>query len=496
MLIKDEDTLGTIEETHQPMVTTKIKNYKLTAILQWTDRAHVVSIEENSLKIVQVKDGDLSVEEPADMLEAGSTEHGNSTAVVDSANAGLMACAFTNEYKAITNAPDEEPKTWNRSVLLNNVWVENPSSKKVVMTEAVGTDLVLRVFDVNSDGTASFTIEFHIPYVSEASASLTGCSNNYFAVSYPNSVTEIYDYQLELIQTLDGKTSSHINKVSFLDNQNFLWIMRTRIGHNNVYHYPVPNSDQSSKLDLQIPATHTTDQTNSALIAKNPSNPSNLEISAFFYLSNYVNQFFLTFENLQSLIVDSVDDFHYGYSRGFFWTMSQSELKLRIPRALIFPGADEVRYETEWFDEYSLELNALPSGQKYFGILFDFELYGEKSNFFYLVSGFESEDGDMYLRRVATTSLSAECVITSTEQQAYTNEIPVFYGEYTFGRYGYKNSFSFLLKTESGDSFGEDIILIGQIVVTFFFVVTIIVGIVLMCKASNKITKVKPLKPI
>jgi hypothetical protein len=92
--------------------------------------------------------------------------------------------------------------------------------------------------------------------------------------------------------------------------------------------------------------------------------------------------------------------------------------------------------------------------------------------------------------------LSAECVITSTEQQAYTNEIPVFYGEYTFGRYGYKNSFSFLLKTESGDSFGEDIILIGQIVVTFFFVVTIIVGIVLMCKASNKITKVKPLKPI
>jgi len=491
----EEDYLSDNGESIFPLLVGAFSNTDYMASFQWSDRGQILAIDTNEMKIVTVQNGQFDLNTQTGILSAGGTTHANSTAVIDLANSKIISCSNGISFDEILAKPDGDNSTWKAKFLHENVKPVEPEIKTFLLTEVVATDLVVRVFTYKKDGTLEFVIEYKIPFSGTTQTAVTGCSSSYFALARDNSITEIFDYDLKPIRTFQGSTSTDLNELIFLDNDSF--ILKTKIlstsQNFSLIHYKSTNDETGVTLTKELKSTTSAFQGQNIFSGIDLTTPQKPVVNLWTYPNNYTNSSLVSGLDMTLEGVGSDGSFSGGYSRGIVWFLTEEKFNLKMfeDNYMMAPGSDTVRYSVDWSNDIFMDSPTLAIGEKFKWVIFD----SNDTKKFYAAS-IGAANSILKLYRVMATKITAECLLTEDKQEAYTNEVPIFYGETENGRYGYKQSFSFLIKNNNGESFGAQEIKVATIIVIGCFVVTVIVGIVLMGKAGKKLSTVKTLHPI
>lgn len=461
-----------------------------TEIIQYSDFGQLIGFDASSIKIHRIRSNTITKKDNKDILLSGKGNGKNST-TVDPSKSSLMVCSRTPLFPVSIedelNNFEELSISEERSILLNSVKEEDPFQSTVLLIEESTGLIKVRVLYVSSfDDTVIFEEEYS--YTVSANSQLSSCSDFYFSIANPNGSSDIYDiFSGTLIRNFPiTNTVSDLMPIYFLSSESFIRMVKTDTAGDYSYEF-YHNVDQGTPTKLQnITSNSASSGFQGALgggfFASDVSSRTPL-VNVAYEVTNYTDTSILT-RSIRLREIPESKQFTAGISKGMVFFLSNSTFELIIPQDndMMDSGNDHIRYQVTRTPRRFYKPKPLPENYEYKGLIFD--TYNT-SQFFLVAKDTITVDSPIKLMRGIALDLIAECKVTDSDIENYAEEIPLFYGETLEGRFGYKNSFSFLLTTQAAEKTGFN----STVFVTFYlmitFVIVLAIGIYWVCKAGK-----------
>ena len=455
--------------------------------VQWETQAMLLSYTATDIKVSIISNNTVTTVDNANFLAAGKGTGSNSTTLV-TGSLSKMVCAYAYQFQPISNPPNNDPTTWNRTFLGQNVKAKNPERRYVVLSEATSATLIkIRILSVTSGGTLTYHHEFHHTITNGDTFRLTGCSEKYYAVKINHNI-QVFDLSNTLIKTYTGTSGRKIHLGFLTDEALILAKEETIAGTQKFNLYEAHTvSETPTELEILLPTSATVKQTaDFAYIGVDYTGNGGATaplLTMIQRVSNYISEDTI-FEQQRLSSVES-NNARVVNARGLFLSTSNTQMQvLTINESFYMDnGNDYRRYTVDWLTKIDYTYTTLPAADTmYTDPLFDTQ---DTLPMLIIRKGTTGAQRSLRLFRVLSTELKAVCTITAATQKPYANEIPIFYKEASEGRFGYLNSFSFLITNTDSDKFGWNIY---DIIVIYLIVISVLIligALVLMYKAKT-----------